>query len=77
MSSCTITIKSPDGTINDLRNVELVAIDGIPFEGLSTPDLVNHEDRIRSLEQHTVAIMSFLQDKFPEDTPQESEPFPQ
>lgn len=53
-----IVIKTRNGFENELREIDLISIDGIPFENIQQPSLANHEHRIQILEEVLAGILT-------------------
>lgn len=61
----TVKLKMSDNIIRDLRVLEVIEIDGRPYQEQLLPDANNQEIRIRQLEQHVFALMNFIDDLSP------------
>lgn len=58
--SSTLKVKCPSGAIQELRGMELLEIDGTPFEGFRQTNVANLEDRVQILERLTKNLCDFM-----------------
>lgn len=66
----TLTVKTRSGTISELRDIELLEIDGVKFGDIVPVSSDNHEHRIRILEEVVAGILE-AQPAQPNPSPQE------
>lgn len=59
-----LQIKTKNGFIQELRDIELISVDGVPYDESRHPDLGNLQDRICQLERMLISVTNFLDERF-------------
>lgn len=65
-----LKLKLKSGDVQEIQVQELLEVDGVQFNSFNKVETGNIEDRLRLVEMHIVTLMNFLDEKFPQPSPQ-------